>query len=79
MSESAYRNAAWTFWQRDEESDGQGWGGVGVGGRDRRSAALLMLKSVLELQEGRENMAADEAEPGSMCLFSSVVLISFFF
>lgn len=49
----------------------------GGGGGDRRSAALLILKSVLELQEGRENMAADEAEPGSMCLFSSVVLISF--
>lgn len=40
-----------------------------VGGRDRRPAALLLQKSVLELQEGRENMAVDktELEPACVC------------
>lgn len=34
MSESAYISAAWTFWQRDEESDRGRWGGV-IEGRRR--------------------------------------------
>lgn len=70
MLESAYINAAWTFWQRDEESDRSGVRSVIEGQWHCCSSNL-----VLELWEVRENMAAHETEPEpacvSMCLFSS--------
>lgn len=62
MPESVHVNTVWTFWQRDAESDRGGWG------HDRRVVAPQILKSVLELQEVKENVAEDETHPEPACV-----------